>query len=511
MHGSRWLLIRCFSGKTLRFQSGKGVFCANKPTDLNGILKGRKGMRCRLSAAFLLWPFLSFSVLTVSALDPTFATVIRVDNQMEHEGVACYTLPDGGYLLAGNLLNIAVGTGSFAFCRLNAYGDTLQTRKYGAAAAIWNLQRLLPDNNGWVASGTVDSLGTTSGALWQIDSLGNLVAQQRWSYAGERLRMTSLVACSDGGWLLAGYRQEIGTNRYRFHLRKTDPSAHGLWTRDYPVRLGQLLDAVQTPDSGYLLTGYLLDNGDTSGCMFLMRTDASGDSLWTKKFFGLGWASGNCLQAVGDGCVFGGSTANASVAPADRYLVRCNATGDSLWTVIGGGAADERIHDVLRTDDECLVTTGASGAQLDVTKFDSSGVLIWSHTHAAANSERGRQVFLTGAGNYGITGTSGFNSGSSAFYLLVMDTSGAITVNLVDAFPKPNCLHFNPNPASGSVRFAPGPVRSLVVTDLLGRVWMREAEARSVLDLHLLPPGWYLVEAENESGTHLQGKLIVTE
>ena len=39
MHGSRLFLIRCFSGKTPHFQPGKGVFCADKPTDLNGILK----------------------------------------------------------------------------------------------------------------------------------------------------------------------------------------------------------------------------------------------------------------------------------------------------------------------------------------------------------------------------------------------------------------------------------------------------------------------------------------
>ena len=47
--------------------------------------------------------------------------------------------------------------------------------------------------------------------------------------------------------------------------------------------------------------------------------------------------------------------------------------------------------------------------------------------------------------------------------------------------------------------------------DLLGRVRMRVPEARESLDLGSLLPGCYIVEAENESGAHLQGKLIVAE
>ena len=102
---------------------------------------------------------------------------------------------------------------------------------------------------------------------------------------GERVRFTALVDALEGGWLLAGYRLEIATNRYRFHVRKLDDALQTTWTKDYNVRLGQLLDAEQVPDSSYLFTGYLLDQGDTSGCLFVLHTDLLGDSLWLREVF----------------------------------------------------------------------------------------------------------------------------------------------------------------------------------------------------------------------------------
>ncbi|MFN8180338.1 MAG: T9SS type A sorting domain-containing protein [Bacteroidia bacterium] len=449
--------------------------------------------------------------LKVSALEPTCAAVIRLDPQCEHEGIRAAQLTDGSYLLAGNLVNTATGSGSIAICHLNEYGDTISTRQYGSSGALWTLTDWCATVNGWMLAGVVDSVGNTSGAIWQIDSTGQLITQVRYRMTGERVRFTALVDALEGGWLLAGYRLEIATNRYRFHVRKLDDALQTTWTKDYNVRLGQLLDAEQVPDSSYLFTGYLLDQGDTSGCLFVLHTDLLGDSLWLRKYFGNGWASGASLAQLQSGFVVAGATSVSSVSPSDRFVVRCNEPGDSLWTRSLGTANQERIHDILPVEDDCLLLVGESASQLDVTKFDSSGSLLWSHTHMAGLNDRGKHAFQTAEGNYAIVGTAGAGSGSSAFYFLVMDTSGAIVLNLVDGFPKPNYLHFYPNPAKGIVRLAPGPVKDLVIFDLLGRVRMRVPEARESLDLGSLLPGCYIVEAENESGAHLQGKLIVAE
>ena len=108
---------------------------------------------------------------------------------------------------------------------------------------------------------------------------------------------------------------------------------------------------------------------------------------------GNGWASGASLAQLQSGFVVAGATSVSSVSPSDRFVVRCNEPGDSLWTRSLGTANQERIHDILPVEDDCLLLVGESASQLDVTKFDSSGSLLWSHTHMAGLNDRGSTLF----------------------------------------------------------------------------------------------------------------------
>ena len=61
--------------------------------------------------------------------------------------------------------------------------------------------------------------------------------------------------------------------------------------------------------------------------LYLIKTNANGDSLWAKTYGGTGDDAGYSVeQTLDDGYIISGRT-NSS----DVYLVKTNANGDSLW------------------------------------------------------------------------------------------------------------------------------------------------------------------------------------
>jgi hypothetical protein len=447
------------------------------------------------------------------AQEPTFERRFRIDPQLEHEGMRALPLRNGGYLFAGNLANMTTGDGGIGLAWLNNWSDTVRTVRLTRQGVILRMHDLMPgQQEGWVLCGAVDSAGNTSGAVWWIDSLGNVLQQTRVQRPDAVIELRALQHTLDGDIVAVGYRMDRSPARNYFQAIRLDASGATVWSKSYPVRIGRLHDLVQTPDSLLHCTGYLLDQGDTSGCMAHFVINARGDSLLLKKHPGYGWASGNTLFALPDGLLLAGSTATASITPGDHYFVKTDGSGDTTWTrTAGDPGRNDYITAALLSEDNCLLATGQSGVELELLKYDTSGSAVWSHRFGNTSSAVGQGVALTQLGNYLVAGTFGRGSGLSEYYCLLTDSSGTITPSFVLQPDKPNSLHFFPNPASGLVRFSPAPLRNLRIRDAFGRVLVWIAGPVSECRLDTVVSGWYIIEGENERGAHLQGKLIISE
>ena len=76
------------------------------------------------------------------------------------------------------------------------------------------------------------------------------------------------------------------------------------WTKTYGGSNSDGSQCVrQTSDGGYIITGWTISYGAGSYDIYLIKTDANGDTLWTKTYGGSGWDYSYEVQQTADGVV----------------------------------------------------------------------------------------------------------------------------------------------------------------------------------------------------------------
>lgn len=152
-----------------------------------------------------------------------------------------------------------------------------------------------------------------------------------------------------------------------------------LWTRNYGGTLQDVCSAMLlTPDSGLLLGGTTSSFGVTTSGLYVVRTDANGDTLWTAIYDGPGIDMCYALlQTADNGYLYAGCYNR------DAYLVKANTSGDTLWTRTYGG---DFVADVQQTADGGYILAGEISSQGYLIKTNANGDSLWSHTISEAGN-----------------------------------------------------------------------------------------------------------------------------
>jgi hypothetical protein len=96
--------------------------------------------------------------------------------------------------------------------------------------------------------------------------------------------------------------------------------------------------AKQTADGGYIITGWADSFGAGNWDIYLIKTNANGDTLWTKTYGGTDDDYGFAVQQTTDsGYIIVGSTSSFGAGNFDTYLIKTDVNGNSLWTKFFSG------------------------------------------------------------------------------------------------------------------------------------------------------------------------------
>jgi len=215
----------------------------------------------------------------------------------------------------------------------------------------------------------------------------------------------------DGGFVLVGYTESFG-NDGDVLLVKTDASGDTLWMRCYGGPNEDFGWCVQQtlPDSGYIIVGYTKSFG-VGGDVYLIKTDSNGEEIWTKHYGGDGYDEGRYVeQTLDGGYIIAGRTESYGQG-SDVYLIKTDADGNVIWEHnYGYDQFDiaEAVHQTVPDAGYMLVGSSQSGAsRIYLIRLSSDGSILWQKRYGStAHHDAGRDVVQVSTDAFVMTGTT---------------------------------------------------------------------------------------------------------
>jgi len=439
---------------------------------------------------------------------------------------------DGGYIMVGFSGSLSVAAIVAWLVKTDSNGDTIWTRSFGGSSFDLGRSVQQTADSGYIISGLTSSLDTL-GDAWLIKT--NVRGDTLWTrtYGGPSEDFLDEAALTtDGGYVAVGGTMSFGAGAHDVWLIKTDSRGDTSWTRTFGgANDDQGYTVQQTSDGGYIIAGLTRSYGAGGSDVYLIKTNAAGDTQWTRTFGGPLDDRGLCARQTRDGAyIVGGWTTSYPDSSVYIWLIKTNANGDTLWTrKIGDTLGETWGGPVEQLDDGGYVITGlvASGFyDAYLVRTDSNGDTIWTRTFGGSNPDAGNSLQPTADGGYIIGGqTRSFGPGSSDYYLIKTDENG----NLAVAEPKSGSprklvlsLACEPNPFSSStvLHMTAGPLdhlpAHLCIYDVQGRLVRALAVRREPQTIwdgrddagRRLPSGTYLVHCV-AAGKQVTARLVL--
>ncbi|MBI5730424.1 MAG: T9SS type A sorting domain-containing protein [Ignavibacteriales bacterium] len=253
---------------------------------------------------------------------------------------------------------------------------------------------IISPQDAWAGASLTDLIATPDGGclvvgqtghgdsprILKINSTGSITWDVTGSVSG--YIYNSVCLTSDGGYIATGGKRTSTGYESNLLVTKLNSAGATVWnkifysgslsTGDKKVSVG--LSVAATSDGGCMVAGNVSRPGEWASSALLMRLNATGDSLWTKKYYP--WKDPNET----------GRALKVLRLPSDQYLMflkkntttvpeatlmKVNSSGDSLWTQVGYGSG---IGNMVGTDSEGgIILTGTTGG---ANYYDCVGVFI---------------------------------------------------------------------------------------------------------------------------------------
>ncbi len=347
-------------------------------------------------------------------------------------GMCVRETEDGGYIVTGF-------TGSFGtensedvwLLKTDAEGDTLWTKTYGGVGRDHGRCVQQISDGGYIITGWTESF---DGAwLLKTDGQGDTL----WTRVYERASAHWVQQTTDGGYIVTGRRSSPDTVPWDVWLLKVETNGNTQWSRRYG---GWLWDegycVEQTEDGGYIITGMTDSYGAGSADIWLLKTDSIGDTLWTHTYgqSTFDWSYSFCKTSDSSYAIIGCNTEEPGPGwqMNDVWLLKTDAEGDTLWTKTYGkkDSIDQGIS-IQQTADGGYIIVGITGSRgpgtiqkIWLLKTDAQGDTIWTKIFGANAENEGASVQQTSDGGYIITGHMANN-----LCLIKTDSLGNVSIS----------------------------------------------------------------------------------
>ncbi len=280
---------------------------------------------------------------------------------------------DAGYVLAGYTNSFDPGNMDLWLIKVNATGDIQWNKTYGGAGQDQAFEVIQTKDGGYVMVGSTNSSGAGGLDFWlfKTNSTGDMQWNKTFGGNGTDFGYT-VIQANDGGFAMVGYTNSFSVGGNDGWFVKTDSAGTMQWNKTFGGTAGeQLFTVVQTNDGGYAITGLTSSFGAGGFDAWLIKTDSTGTTQWSKTYGGNGTEYGLHLsQTMEGGYIISGRTTSFGAGGIDAWLIKTDASGNMLWNKTYGGIKDDIAWSMLQTSDGSYIIAAGT----DSFGFGKTGV-----------------------------------------------------------------------------------------------------------------------------------------
>ncbi len=304
-------------------------------------------------------------------------------SDLRNIATAVVVLPDG-YAIAGR----AGVNGAFDsfLIRTDLDGNVVFQRTYDAGDDDRAHALAATSDGGFILAGQAwfgdDLFGSYDIYVVKTDADGTVQWIQTYEYndsvgVGADIAF-DVIEVSTGGYAICGYTQSSVWDGW---VIRTDELGVPLWDRLYASGGSDEITSIRELDDGGFILAGLYDTGGDDIDMALVRTDSLGTPLWTRTFGGnVTTDQGQCVRLLPDGgFIIVGFTSSFGAGGWDMYLVRTDAHGNEIWSTPHGGSSDDRAWAVAVGSDRIVAagwawSFGAGQGDMHIVAYDDPGL-----------------------------------------------------------------------------------------------------------------------------------------
>jgi len=264
-------------------------------------------------------------------------------------GLSVCNTPDSGFCLVGQTTYYPMPGSLTRVVRVNRSGDTLWTRLIGDGTYNCEGMSVIAAGDGGFTicgSRSEPSYGGSDGMAIHLDGGGNSVWTKYYDHSYPSDMITGIAATAVGGYLLTGSTRLPGNSDQALWLILTDAQGDTLWTRimDTLAWATPRIPVKTIPSGGFALTGAVYDQASATNNMLFIKLDEEGGLEWRKIFGSTGHEYGWNLAVTSDsGFALCGSTWNSDLQTMSLYLAKTDHQGAVVPVSVGEQSQPEGI------------------------------------------------------------------------------------------------------------------------------------------------------------------------
>ena len=410
-----------------------------------------------------------------------------------------------GCITTGNTMLDASGNMQILMAAYDEAGFFLWTDSFyqGQSSEILAVQ---PWSDGLIFTGSWSDPSTGSNALAYAVTTQ---CQQMWSYSLELDgldRFTTATQGSDGTIVCAGRTNSFGAGGCDVLMVALDQSGTELWRKVYGTSGEEAAYHISAcSDGGYVLACQAMSWGPGLGDYWIIRTDSTGDTLWTGTYGGPEFEYPWRVQQCGDNFYVAGNTLSYGAGSYDWWILKLDSSGNMIWDTVWGTKNTDSCMALAVRNGEAVVG-GASEAVLNqfeatIVVFDEEGTPTeeWFYEPAMIRS------IETLENNGFLVGGVVYDSDSDLWAMCTDSLGNSPEMGMAHDIPSSGITLLN-NPASMSVtiRVLDGS-STITILDISGRIAgkVQVSSETSFFDVSSLPAGIYSVQSSNGGVTRM--------